>query len=58
MMCSICNPPPTLPSSGVVDEIELRRITAIIYGMVAQYHPPVHVPPGWADWFAIGDELH
>lgn len=22
------------------------------------YRTPVHVDPGWADWFACGDQLH
>lgn len=22
------------------------------------YRRPVHVPQGWQDWFAVGDQLH
>lgn len=22
------------------------------------YRPPVHIPQGWQDWYAIGDQLH
>lgn len=28
------------------------------WAMYANYHPPVTVPQGFADWYAIGNELH
>lgn len=28
------------------------------YKMVANYRPTVTVPQGFADWYAIGNELH
>lgn len=30
----------------------------IDYRALQNYRPPVHVPEGWADWVAVGDELH
>ncbi len=26
--------------------------------LVAQYRPEIYVPQGFADWYAIGNELH
>lgn len=28
------------------------------YRLLQNYRPPVHIPQGWVDWVAIGDELH
>jgi hypothetical protein len=37
---------------------EFMNATPPDYRLLANYRPPVHVPQGWADWVAVGDELH
>lgn len=28
------------------------------YRLLQNYRPPVHIPQGWEDWVAMGDDLH
>lgn len=39
---------------------QMRPVASFVAYMLAQanYQPLVHVPSGWRDWYACGDELH